>query len=66
MSASKGNLKDLSIQEIDDLIREKATSLRQTEEKISRNGDKMANSTLRRRENMKSKISKNYKKKALF
>ncbi len=46
------NLKELSVAEIDDLIKEKSCTLKYTEEKLSKG--EMTNSTHRRRENMNS------------
>ena len=50
--ARKSNLKELSVAEIDDLIKEKSSTLKYTEEKLNK-GDNQS-STHRRRDHMKS------------
>lgn len=47
------NLRELSLSEIDDLIKEKSSSLKYTEDKLSK-GEPL-NSTLRRRDNINSR-----------
>lgn len=51
----KSNLKELSVAEIDDLIKEKSCTLKYTEDKLSK--CEISTSTHRRRDNMKSTLS---------